>query len=415
MPPQLVETQRTRLKQRLRPADSRSVERDVRQLLADKISGNQVGIWLLVPEHLRLGTWDLLRGGSGRPGEAVEPRLALHLVNEAAMCRCSYRHQRSVSQKGFELANGLPFVPTDAAIHELLASHTVGESRLLQIALGKLRRADRHFGGRLLALDPHRMTSYTKRQMRRHRFSSGEKPAKMGQASFLLDCATGQPVCFTLASSAASVSEATPNGGDWKENELKLESLWSVRRHGLFGVFVVCASSPCVDVDATNQTLFEPDRDWKRRNRILEKLDRTNAALAYQAQSSGIGTITQLVIDCSSGFLSITTNSTVLSAATKYVVISIPFDQTTPSKSVLWVSSRTVRTFLKSRVLMTSPTILCLRGNPRIANNAFPSTVFFRSKFPGGSVNVADKQVPNKRTTDKKIGVYRFNCIWLVI
>jgi hypothetical protein len=32
----------------------------VRQLLADKISGNQVGIWLLAPEHLRLGTWDLL-------------------------------------------------------------------------------------------------------------------------------------------------------------------------------------------------------------------------------------------------------------------------------------------------------------------------------------------------------------------
>jgi len=158
-----------------------------------------------------LGTWDLLRGWSGRPGEAVEPRLALHLVNEAAMCLCSYRHQRSLSQKGFELSNGLPFVPTDAAIHELLASHTVGESRLLQIALGKLRRADRHFGGRLLALDPHRMTSYTKRQMRRHRFSSEEKPAKMGQAFFLLDCETGQPVCFTLASSAASVTEATPN------------------------------------------------------------------------------------------------------------------------------------------------------------------------------------------------------------
>lgn len=207
----MVETQRTRLKQRLRPADARSVERDVRQLLADKISGNQAGIWLLVPEHLRLGTWDLLRGWSGRPGEAVEPRLALHLVNEAAMCLCSYRHQRSLSQKGFELANGLPFVPTDAAIHELLASHTVGESRLLQTALGKLRRADRHFGGRLLALDPHRMTSYTKRQMRRHRFSSEEKPAKMGQAFFLLDCETGQPVCFTLASSAASVTEATPN------------------------------------------------------------------------------------------------------------------------------------------------------------------------------------------------------------
>ena len=34
-------------------------------LLADKVSGNLLGIFLLVPEHLRLGTWDLLRTWSG--------------------------------------------------------------------------------------------------------------------------------------------------------------------------------------------------------------------------------------------------------------------------------------------------------------------------------------------------------------
>jgi hypothetical protein len=180
-------------------------------LLADKISGNQAGIWLLIPEHLRLGTWDLLRAWSGQPGERVEPRMALHLVNEAAMCLCSYRHRRTLSQKGFELANGLPFVPTDTAIHDLLEAHSVEQSRCLQIALGKLRRAGKHFGGRLLALDPHRMDSYSKRQMRRHRFSSEEKPAKMGQTFFLLDCETDQPVCFTLASSAPSATEVTPD------------------------------------------------------------------------------------------------------------------------------------------------------------------------------------------------------------
>ncbi len=183
----------------------------MRQLLSDKISGNQVGTWLLVPEHLRLGTWDLLCGWSGQTGERVEPRMALHLVNEAAMCLCSYRHQRTLSQKGFELANGLPFVPTDAAIHELLEARTVEQSRHLQIALGKLRRAGKHFGGRLLALDPHRMASHSKRQMRRHRFSSQEKPAKMGQSFFLLDCETDQPVCFSLASSAPTVTEITPD------------------------------------------------------------------------------------------------------------------------------------------------------------------------------------------------------------
>ncbi len=209
-PPQFVQTQRTRKKQRSVPADPKSLERQIRQMLADKISGNQVGIWLLLPEHLRLGTWDLMRSWSGLPPERVEPRLGLHLVNEAAMCLCSYRQRRTLSQKGFELANGLPFVPTDLAIHDLLASHTVQEAQQLQIALGKLRRAGGHFTGTLLALDPHRMTSYSKRQMRRHRFSSEEKPAKMAQTFFLLDCHTGQPVCFSLSSSAQSVVQASP-------------------------------------------------------------------------------------------------------------------------------------------------------------------------------------------------------------
>jgi hypothetical protein len=209
-PPQFVQAQRTRKKERSLAADPQSLERQVRQMLADKISGNQIGIWLLLPEHLRLGTWDLMRSWSGLPPERVEPRLALHLVNEAAMCLCSYRKGRTLSQKGFELANGLPFVPTDLAIHQLLQSHTVQEAQQLQIALGKLRRAGGHFDGTLLALDPHRMTSYSKRLMRRHRFSSQEKPAKMAQTFFLLDCHTGQPVCFSLTSSAQSVAQATP-------------------------------------------------------------------------------------------------------------------------------------------------------------------------------------------------------------
>ena len=42
--------------------DPASIERGVRQVLADKVSANLAGIWLLVAEHLRLGTWDLLCG-----------------------------------------------------------------------------------------------------------------------------------------------------------------------------------------------------------------------------------------------------------------------------------------------------------------------------------------------------------------
>ncbi len=161
-----------------------------------------------MPELLRLHAWDLLCQWTAQPGDRVEPRLALHLVNESAMCLPSMRARRTLSQKGFELANGLPFVPTDGAIHWLLNSRSVLDSTQLQIALGKLRRADNHFSGQLLAIDPHRTVSHSKRQMRRHRFDPRQKARKMSQTFFLLDCQTQQPICFTLASSSATAIDA---------------------------------------------------------------------------------------------------------------------------------------------------------------------------------------------------------------
>jgi len=180
----------------------------VRQLLADKVSGNLVGLWLLIPEHLRLGTWDLLCGWSGQPGDQVEPRLALQLVHEAALCSTGLRRQRVLSQRGFELANGLPFVASDAAIHGLLAEHTVAESQRLQVALGRIRRASGDYAGKLLAIDPHRIRSYSKRQMRRYRDDEKSKAFKVAPTFFALDPDTHQPVCFTTATSARTATTA---------------------------------------------------------------------------------------------------------------------------------------------------------------------------------------------------------------
>ena len=47
-------------------SDPAAIEPGLRQLLADKVSGNHMGLWLLAPEHLRLGTWDLLCQWTGR-------------------------------------------------------------------------------------------------------------------------------------------------------------------------------------------------------------------------------------------------------------------------------------------------------------------------------------------------------------
>ena len=91
---------------RMEPADERSIEREVRQLLCNKISGNFVGIWLLIAEHLRLGAWDLLRHWSGKDSAHVEPRIGLQLVHEAALCIAGKRQKRTLGQQGFEVANG---------------------------------------------------------------------------------------------------------------------------------------------------------------------------------------------------------------------------------------------------------------------------------------------------------------------
>ena len=204
-----IETQRTQKRTRIEPADPASLQRQVRQLLADKVSGNLVGLWLLVPEHLRLGTWDLLCGWTGKPAEHIEPRLALQLAHEAALCSTGVRHQRVLSQRGFELANGLPFVATDVAIHKLLGEHTVADAQRLQVALGRIRRASGHYAGKLLAIDPHRIRSYSKRQMRRFRDDGTSKPWKVLQTFFSLDSDTCQPTCFTMATSAKAITQAT--------------------------------------------------------------------------------------------------------------------------------------------------------------------------------------------------------------
>jgi hypothetical protein len=207
-----VLTQRTYRDRCLEAADPPSLERTVRQLLADKISGTLVGLWLLVPEHLRLGTWDLLRTWTGQPTPQVQPRLALQLVHEAALCVTGIRHGRGLSQRGFEVANGLPFVATDTAVHDLLDAHTVAEARTLQTALGLVRRARGHFRGARIAIDPHRVRSWSQRQMRRHRSQHHQEESahKVAQTFFAVDVDTHEPLGLTTATASRTVSQATP-------------------------------------------------------------------------------------------------------------------------------------------------------------------------------------------------------------
>lgn len=190
--------------------DPLSIERGVRQRLAEKISDNMAGLWLLVAEHLRLGTWDLLCGWTQQTSERLEPRLALQLVHEAALCTNGLREGRCLTLRGFETLNGLPFLANDSAVHGVLDAHTVADAQRLQTALGKIRRVCGHFPGKLLLIDPHRPPSASQRNMRKWKTNAINKPIKTGQCFFCLDGDSEQPLCFTVANSARTVRQASP-------------------------------------------------------------------------------------------------------------------------------------------------------------------------------------------------------------
>lgn len=205
----LIETHSSKRKTRQVPCDARSIERRVRQQLADGVSGNHLGLWLLVPEHLRLGTWDLLCGWTAQSGQEVGPRLAMQLVHEAALCVTGIRQSRCLRHRGFELVNGLPFVATDQAMHELLEARRIAESEAVQVALGRIRHAGGHYAGKVLAVDPHRLVSHTQRRTRMRKASKNATATKTTQTFFCLDADTCEPLCFTIGTSAATVSQVT--------------------------------------------------------------------------------------------------------------------------------------------------------------------------------------------------------------
>lgn len=195
-------------------------------MLAEKISGTHVGLWLLVPEHLRLGTWDLLTAWTGiHDSKALDPRLALQMVHESALCVTGVRERRTLRQKGFETLNGLPFVATDQSIHELLNRHTVAEATSLQLALGQIRRSQGHYPGRLILIDPHRIKTYSKRQMQLKKDHTSKRASKVMQTFFAVDGDTHQPFGFGIGSSAVTATKATLSLIEQLTNILPTEAL----------------------------------------------------------------------------------------------------------------------------------------------------------------------------------------------
>ena len=140
-------------------------------MLAKKVSGTTVGLWLLVPVLLKLGAWDILKSWTGKMDTDIEPRIALQLVNESALCVNRVRRKSSLNHQGFQLLNGMSRLVSDEQVHQLLNEHTFRESRDMMLNLGIQRKLSGHYQGEIIAVDPHRIISSSKRVMPKKRKS----------------------------------------------------------------------------------------------------------------------------------------------------------------------------------------------------------------------------------------------------
>lgn len=206
-----IVVQQTKRKKRQAKVTVQSNERNVREILANKLSGTHLGLWLLVPEYLRLGTWDLLKGTFGnQSSDPFNTHIAMQLVNEAALCVNRVRVRGSLCNQGFSLMNGLSFLATDETVHDLLNHHSVKAYEEMQIALMQIRGLQKHYDEQhIFAIDPHRIASATQRTMPYKKKRPGEVAHKMLQTFFCADAFSGQPLAFTIGSSGKTCSPAT--------------------------------------------------------------------------------------------------------------------------------------------------------------------------------------------------------------
>jgi hypothetical protein len=178
-------------------------------MLSQKVSGTTVGMWLLIPEMQRLGVWDLLKGWTGGQNTDFDPRIALQLVNESALCINRVRKKNSLGHQGFQLANGMGRLVTDEQVHNLLNKHSIDQAEELLVNLGYQRQLCGHYKGGLIAVDPHRIISTSKRIMAKKKKRSDSPAQKMIQTFFSVCAQTGQPIMASIASTGMPTTKAT--------------------------------------------------------------------------------------------------------------------------------------------------------------------------------------------------------------
>lgn len=178
-------------------------------MLSRKVSGTTVGSWLLVPGLLKLGAWDIIKAWSNKSDDDIEPRIALQLVNESAMCINRIRKKNSLGHQGFQLLNGMGQLASDEQVHLMLNGHTYGEAHDMMLNLGLQRQLCGHYQGEVIAIDPHRILSTSKRVMTKKKKRPDAPAEKMLQTFFTVSALTGQPMMATMSSTGMPTTAAS--------------------------------------------------------------------------------------------------------------------------------------------------------------------------------------------------------------
>lgn len=163
----------------------------------------------MVAEHLRLGSWDMVKAYTGCNDTSLEPRIAMQIVNESSICKNRIRRKNYITHQGFELLNGLGFLVTDEQVHKLLSARDVSQARNLQEELSLIRTNLGHYKNACIAIDPHRILSTTKRRMPQKKKHPNEPARKMLQTFFALESGSEQPIGFGMGSTGVNTTRAT--------------------------------------------------------------------------------------------------------------------------------------------------------------------------------------------------------------
>jgi len=151
----------------------------------------------------------LIKGYTKCTDADIEPRIAMQIANEAALCKNRVRRKNYITHQGFELLNGLGFLATDEQVHGFLNKRTVFQAQSLQETLSLIRLNNGHYKGGIIAIDPHRIISTTQRIMPKKKKQPAKPSEKMLQTFFALNTQTGQPIGCGIGSPGVNTTQAT--------------------------------------------------------------------------------------------------------------------------------------------------------------------------------------------------------------